>query len=91
MPASPSRGRSRALAALRMKLASMFTGLAGRARLARLAGLPFVSPARLACLDLPGLPSLLVGNGVVDDGAVHGFRLRLGREAASQRFRQRDL
>jgi hypothetical protein len=39
----------------------------------------------------PFLSSCSVGNRVVDDGAVDRFRLRLGREAASQRFRQRDL
>src|SRR5262249_45483096 len=46
-------------------------------------------PSRLSPPILPRVSS--VGNPVVDDGAVDGLRLCLRREAASQRFRQRDL
>src|SRR5437764_1819204 len=80
--ASPSDGRSRALAALRMKLASMFTGLDGlgrRDRLERYASSPAFLPIR------PFLPSASVSDGVVDD-RLDRLRLRRAGEAACARL-----
>src|SRR5947208_629340 len=84
---APSRGKSSAPAALRTKVAAIFTGFGIRDSGfggTRSAANPCESP-------VPTPESRLVSNGVVDDGAADRLRLGFSRQAARQRFGQRDL
>src|SRR5437870_12995438 len=83
----PSRGRSAALAALVTKVASILTGFGVRDL-----GFGGIRVLRIPANPEPRIPNPdSVSDGVVDDGAVDRFRLRLSRQASRQRFGQRDL
>src|SRR5438046_931235 len=85
--ASPSRGRSLALAALRMKLASMFKEIVDCGVLIVDSIADSISNQSSICNQQSTIS--LMRDGIVD--GVNGRGLRLGGQTARQRLGQRDF